>query len=152
MPAGPAVSVPLEVAAPAAVTASWSLPRRVVFRFVFGYLVLYNVPFPLNVIPVRGDAVLDGVAQSLTGNLEDMTGAGQFSVASTGALALVRAAAGPWPDANLVAVDRQGHVWRLNAPTRSYSWHGPPRHRGRAGTRSCGGSRPTGAENERRRQ
>jgi hypothetical protein len=31
--------------------AAWSLPRRVSFRFLFAYLVLYNLPFPINVIP-----------------------------------------------------------------------------------------------------
>jgi hypothetical protein len=32
--------------------------QRVLFRFLFSYLVLYNFPFPLNVIPVYGE-VLD---------------------------------------------------------------------------------------------
>jgi len=31
--------------------ARWSLARKVLFRFAFAYLVLYNLPFPLNFIP-----------------------------------------------------------------------------------------------------
>jgi len=36
----------------------WGPVQRVLFRFVFSYLVLYNFPFPLNVIPVYGE-ILD---------------------------------------------------------------------------------------------
>jgi uncharacterized membrane protein YphA (DoxX/SURF4 family) len=43
MPAGPA---PAAAPAPA-----WSLPQRVAFRFVFCYLLLYNLPFPLDLLP-----------------------------------------------------------------------------------------------------
>lgn len=35
---------------------SWSIARRVGFRFVFAYLVLYNLPFPLGAFPLT-DAV-----------------------------------------------------------------------------------------------
>jgi uncharacterized membrane protein YphA (DoxX/SURF4 family) len=47
--AGP---VPAAAAAPA-----WSLAQRIAFRFVFCYLLLYNVPFPLyllDVLPIPG--------------------------------------------------------------------------------------------------
>jgi len=37
---------------------AWRPVQRVLFRFLFSYLVLYNFPFPLNVIPVYGP-VLD---------------------------------------------------------------------------------------------
>jgi hypothetical protein len=30
---------------------SWSLPKRIAFRFAFAYLVAYNFPFPVNEIP-----------------------------------------------------------------------------------------------------
>ena len=36
----------------------WGPVQRVLFRFLFSYLVLYNFPFPLNVIPVYGE-ILD---------------------------------------------------------------------------------------------
>lgn len=36
----------------------WGPLQRILFRFLFSYLVLYNFPFPLNVIPVYGE-VLD---------------------------------------------------------------------------------------------
>ena len=36
----------------------WGPVPRALFRFLFSYLVLYNFPFPLNVIPVYGE-VLD---------------------------------------------------------------------------------------------
>ncbi|NVJ05489.1 DoxX family membrane protein [Myxococcus sp. AM001] len=36
---------------------AWSLARRLAFRFAFAYLVLYNFPFPLDIIPVLGDFV-----------------------------------------------------------------------------------------------
>lgn len=34
---------------------AWGPGRRALFRFLFSYLVLYNFPFPLNVIPVYGE-------------------------------------------------------------------------------------------------
>jgi Tol biopolymer transport system component len=62
------------------------------------------------------------VTQALTsGNSDDMTGAGQFSVASTGSLAYIRGAVIPHRDFELVAVDRRGRVTPLGAPTRSYN-------------------------------
>jgi uncharacterized membrane protein YphA (DoxX/SURF4 family) len=44
-----AVPVPAVAAAPA-----WSLPQRIAFRFVFCYLLLYNLPFPLYLLPIPG--------------------------------------------------------------------------------------------------
>ncbi len=61
------------------------------------------------------------VAQALTAsNTTDVTGAGQFTLSSTGTLAYVHGAVVPYPDAQLVAVDRQGRVAPLDAPTRNY--------------------------------
>jgi hypothetical protein len=34
---------------------AWGPVQRALFRFLFSYLVLYNFPFPLNVIPVYGE-------------------------------------------------------------------------------------------------
>ncbi|QDE71461.1 hypothetical protein BHS09_33240 [Myxococcus xanthus] len=36
---------------------AWGLARRLAFRFVFAYLVLYTFPFPLDIIPVLGDFI-----------------------------------------------------------------------------------------------
>jgi serine/threonine-protein kinase len=85
---------------------------------------LFAVGFNLSRLSVRGTPVpaLDGVTQALTsGHSGDMTGAGQFGVASTGSLAYIRGAVVPHRDFELVAFDRQGRVTPLGAPTRSYS-------------------------------
>ena len=37
-------------------TPSWSFARRIGFRFVFAYLVLYNFPFPIGVLPLTDPA------------------------------------------------------------------------------------------------
>jgi Tol biopolymer transport system component len=61
------------------------------------------------------------VAQALTaGNTDYITGAGQFAVASNGALAWVPGAVAPYPEATLVTIDRRGQVTALQAPVRSY--------------------------------
>jgi serine/threonine-protein kinase len=66
-------------------------------------------------------ALLDEVAQASSAvNSDDVTGAGQFSVAATGLLAWVRGPVVPYPDTKLVAVDRHGRVVPLPAP-RAYS-------------------------------
>jgi dipeptidyl aminopeptidase/acylaminoacyl peptidase len=86
--------------------------------------VLHAVGFDPARLEVRGtpDPVLGGVAQALTsGHDANVTGAGQFSVASTGALAFLRGDVMPYPDAQLVTVDRQGRVSPLDAPARSYA-------------------------------
>lgn len=36
---------------------AWGPVRRALFRFVFSYLVLYNFPFPLDLIPVFGEVL-----------------------------------------------------------------------------------------------
>src|SRR5439155_22360041 len=35
----------------------WGLARRIAFRFVFVYLVLYNLPFPIGALPISPSAV-----------------------------------------------------------------------------------------------
>jgi len=85
---------------------------------------LFGVGFDPARLEVRGSpvALLDRVAQALTGsNTADITGAGQFSVAPTGALAYLPGPVAPYPDTTLVGVDRRGHVKSLSAPVRSYS-------------------------------
>src|SRR5579864_8264537 len=59
-PAPAAVAPPIAIVpAPAAAAAApaWSLPRRIAFRFAFCYLLLYNLPFPLDlldILPIPG--------------------------------------------------------------------------------------------------
>jgi Tol biopolymer transport system component len=66
--------------------------------------------------------VLGGVVQALTsGRSQNVTGAGQFSVASTGALAFLRGDVVPYRESQLVAIDRQGRASPLEAPVRSYA-------------------------------
>jgi serine/threonine-protein kinase len=61
------------------------------------------------------------VAQALTGgNKRGVTGAGQFAIAPTGALAWIGSPLVEYPDAHLVRVDRYGRVTRLPAESRPY--------------------------------
>jgi eukaryotic-like serine/threonine-protein kinase len=87
--------------------------------------VLLAVPFDAERLEVRGTAVpvLDSsVAQALAGySSNDVTGAGQFAVATTGALAWVPGPVVAYPDAALVTVDRQGRVAPLPSAVASYS-------------------------------
>ena len=86
--------------------------------------VLHAVGFDAARLEVRGspEPVLGGVAQALASALGgNVTGAGQFGVASTGALAFVRGDVPSEPDTELVAIDRQGRVSTLGAPARSYA-------------------------------
>ena len=86
--------------------------------------VLLAVPFDAERLAVHGTPVpvLDTVAQSLTGGTSNnITGAGQFAVAPTGALAWVASPVVPYPDSRLVTVDRHGRVTPLAAPVRSYT-------------------------------
>jgi len=86
--------------------------------------VLFAVPFDAERAQVLGKEVpvLDSVAQALTSSgTNDITGAGQFALASTGAAAWVRGPVAPYADATLVTVDRRGQVVPLPAPVRSYS-------------------------------
>jgi hypothetical protein len=47
---------PSAFAAAAPPEPSWSLPRRIAFRFVFAYVAVWLVPFPLNSLPLLGRA------------------------------------------------------------------------------------------------
>ncbi|HQR45629.1 MAG TPA: protein kinase [Thermoanaerobaculia bacterium] len=99
-------------------------------RFVTpGYLVflrrgtLFGVDFDLSRLEIRGTPVplLEHVMQALTGWVsDDLTGAGQFSVSSSGTLAYLPGPVVPFPERDLVRVDRQGRVQVLGAPRRSY--------------------------------
>jgi serine/threonine-protein kinase len=85
---------------------------------------LFGVGFDLPRLEIDGTpvATTNAVTQALTSGLSgDMTGAGQFSVASTGSLAYVRGAVIPHRDFELVTVDRSGRVTPLGAPARSYT-------------------------------
>src|SRR5205085_7284109 len=51
---GPAQRQPRPQSTAEPLPAAWSASRRVGFRFVFAYLVLYNLPFPIGSIPFMG--------------------------------------------------------------------------------------------------
>jgi hypothetical protein len=58
----------------------WSLAKRILFRFAFCYLVLYNLPFPLDSVPYVGEAytrfwdfVVPAVASQTFGVEADVT-------------------------------------------------------------------------------
>ncbi len=85
---------------------------------------LFAIPFEVaSLTPKKGPPVpvLEGIAQALeswhSGNI---TGAGQFAVASTGSLAWIPAGAAAEPDALLVSVDRSGRVSPVASPARPY--------------------------------
>jgi eukaryotic-like serine/threonine-protein kinase len=85
---------------------------------------LFGVGFDLPRLEIDGTpvATTNAVTQALTSGVSgDMTGAGQFSVASTGSLAYIRGAVIPHRDFELVTVDRSGRLTPLGAPTRSYA-------------------------------
>jgi serine/threonine-protein kinase len=86
---------------------------------------LFAVPFDVERLETRGPEVpvLDTVVQALTGgNNFDITGAGQFAVATTGTLAWVPGPVVPFLDKAPVTVDRHGGVTPLpEAPARSYA-------------------------------
>jgi hypothetical protein len=42
------------------VPAGWSRGHRILFRFAFVYLVVYNLPFPLNILPIPGLEIVLG--------------------------------------------------------------------------------------------
>ena len=84
---------------------------------------LFAVPFDAGRLEVQGPAVavLETVVQALTSsNTADVTGAGQFAVAPTGALAWVRGPVMPYPASALVTVNRRGQVTPLPVEPRSY--------------------------------
>ena len=94
-----------------------------------GYLLflrrgeLFAVPFDAGKAEVRGTptAMLDGVSQALTGsNSAWVSGAGQFDVSPSGALAWVPAAPVSYPKTSLVAVSRSGGVTTVPVPAHSY--------------------------------
>ena len=85
--------------------------------------VLYAVAFDAERLEVRGApvAVLDGVAQSLTGDYQsDHSGAGQFAIAASGTLAWLPGPVASLQESALVTVDRQGQVAPLPAHVRGY--------------------------------
>ena len=85
--------------------------------------VLLAAPFDPVRLEVTGTPapVLDSVAQALTsGFLFDVTRAGQFAASSTGALAFVPGGLPAYRNGELVAVDRQGRLRRLDVPVHSY--------------------------------
>lgn len=55
---------PIKASSVSAVSAAsdWSPAKRIAFRFVFAYLVLYNFPFPLDAIPWLGPILTQPVA------------------------------------------------------------------------------------------
>ena len=85
--------------------------------------VLFAVPFDAERLEVRGPEVpvLDGIVQALTGAMsDDVTGAGQFAVATTGMLGWVAGPAAVYENWALVTVDRAGHIAPLSVTERSY--------------------------------
>jgi serine/threonine-protein kinase len=85
---------------------------------------LFAVPFDPTTIELKGTpvAVLDGVVQALSAsNSGAVSGAGQFAVAPTGALAWLPGAPVEYPQASLAAVDRRGTTTALPAPARAIS-------------------------------
>jgi Tol biopolymer transport system component len=86
--------------------------------------VLYAVPFDAERLEIRGTpvAVLENVVQAIWegGATADVTGAGQFAVSATGALAWIPGPVVPYPDAALVTLDRQGKVTPLPTPVRGF--------------------------------
>jgi hypothetical protein len=85
--------------------------------------LLYAVPFDAERLQRLGleAPVLDPVAQALTASSSsDVSGAGQFAVSATGALAWLSGPVVPYAQWRLVTVDRHGQVTPLPAPARSY--------------------------------
>ncbi len=54
---GPVADVPKAEERRVESVPAWGPVQRALFRFLFSYLVLYNFPFPLSVIPVYGDVL-----------------------------------------------------------------------------------------------
>jgi serine/threonine-protein kinase len=85
--------------------------------------VLFAIPFDRSSLKIVGSAVplIEGVGQALVeGNTDNITGAGQFAIAKSGALAWIPGAVPQGRDVVLVTVDRQGRVSALGAPVRPY--------------------------------
>jgi eukaryotic-like serine/threonine-protein kinase len=84
---------------------------------------LFGVPFDPDAVKTLGPEVplLAGVSQAVAaGHPIDTTGAGQFSVSSTGTLAWIPGPAPAYPERALVWVDRRGSVSAVDAPPRTY--------------------------------
>jgi serine/threonine-protein kinase len=82
------------------------------------------VPFDAARLELRGAEVpvLDNVAQALTArSWLNITGAGQFAVATTGTLAWLPGPMVPQAESVLVTVDRRGQVVPLSSHVRSYA-------------------------------
>jgi eukaryotic-like serine/threonine-protein kinase len=87
---------------------------------------LYAVAFDAERLEVRGPqvALLGSVAQSISAwNADDISGAGQFAIATNGTLAWLRSTTVSPPSAELVAVDRAGRVVAL--PISNWANGGP---------------------------
>ena len=85
---------------------------------------LLAVAFDPDRVEVSGTPVpvMEGVAQALvSSNGADLSGSGQFAIASTGSLAWVPGPPPVRPGSVLVTIDRRGRVSRLAAPPRSYA-------------------------------
>ncbi len=85
---------------------------------------LFAVPFDADRLEVEGPAVavLEQVSQALTADdRADITGAGQFAISAQGAMAVIAGPVAPYPEANLVWLDRMGQAAPLPAPPRPYS-------------------------------
>ena len=84
---------------------------------------LMAVPFDAARLEVKGAVVglMEGIAQAAFLDNEDWdSGAGQFSVSSTGALAFIQGATPALPRLSLARADRRGVVTALPAPERNY--------------------------------
>jgi eukaryotic-like serine/threonine-protein kinase len=85
---------------------------------------LFGVPFDAERLVVAGTEmpVLDGmISQALAaGATTNVTGAGQFAIASTGTLAWIPGPLPEYEDMEVVRVDVKGNVMSLDAPRRSY--------------------------------
>jgi hypothetical protein len=77
---------------------------------------LFGVPFNVTALELRGTPVpvLSGVVQALiSGNDNDMSGAGQYSVSPTGVLAYIAGPVVDVPERRVLAIDRHGGVTAL---------------------------------------
>jgi len=85
---------------------------------------LFAVPFDPKRLEFRGKEVplIDGVARGFTASHPiDLTGASQFAISTTGALAWVPGGIVPYPGRALVAVDRQGRISPVKAAPKFYT-------------------------------
>ncbi len=64
---GPVADVPKPEERRVESVLAWGAVRRALFRFLFSYLVLYNFPFPLSVIPVYGEVLRESYLETWKG-------------------------------------------------------------------------------------